>query len=153
MTARDGALDELYQEVILDHYKRPRQRGEPQDYDVMQTGRNPLCGDELTLFVKAKDGTVEAWFTGHGCSISQASASIMVDAVKGCSLAATKELIQRFDALMRSGAVAQAEVEVDELSDIDALAGVAKFPVRIKCAALAWKALELALTELTKQPK
>ena len=149
MTVDASALDELYQEVILDHFKRPRHTGAMAECDVCQEGKNPLCGDELTVYLKEHKGSIAASFKGHGCSISQASASIMMDAIQGLSEPECRQLIQRFETLMREGNV-QSENE-DELSDIDALSGVRKFPVRIKCAALAWKAFELGLNELNKK--
>ena len=146
--SRDAEFEDLYQEVILDHYKRPRHQGPLADYDVCQPGKNPLCGDELVLYVKDRGGCIDTSFTGHGCSISQASASIMVEAMAGREPEVCQDLIRRFEELMRQGLAG--DVDGDDMTDIDALSGVRKFPVRIKCAALAWKAMELALAELAK---
>jgi nitrogen fixation NifU-like protein len=136
-------LEDLYRDVIMDHFKRPRNQGKLADADVVAEGANPLCGDELTLWLKVEDGVVaEARFEGHGCSISQASTSIMTEAVKGKSLDEIEQLIDSFRAMMLEGAEADAS-----LGDGVALEGVKKFPVRIKCAVLSWNTLRLGLAE------
>ena len=136
-------LEDLYRDVIMDHFKRPRNQGELADADVVAEGANPLCGDELTLWLKVEGGVViEARFEGHGCSISQASTSIMTEAVKGKPLDEIEQLIDRFRAMMLEGEEADAS-----LGDGVALEGVKQFPVRIKCAVLSWNTLRLGLAE------
>lgn len=137
------ALDELYREVILDHYTHPRNKGTLDDADIKVEGANPLCGDELGVYVKLDAGKVAAVrFVGRGCSISQASASMMTEQIKGKTLAEVRTLVERFRAMMHGEAVAE-----DDLGDLMALQGVRKFPVRIKCATLAWVALDQGVDE------
>ena len=141
-------LDELYREVILDHYKAPRNRGELDPHTVRVEGLNPLCGDEIQVDVLLKDGEVQdIAFTGRGCSISQASASMMTEAVKSLSTDEVAELIDTFKAMMHGE-----PVDTEPLGDLEALEGVQKFPVRIKCALLAWTTLEQALREAAAAP-
>lgn len=136
------ALDDLYREVILDHYAHPRNRGKLDPSDVSVEGSNPLCGDELSLFVRLRDGRVDdVRFEGRGCSISQASTSMMTDVIKGKTLDEVRDLVGKFKGMMRG------ETPGDDLGDLIALAGVRKFPVRIKCATLSWVALEQGLDE------
>jgi nitrogen fixation protein NifU and related proteins len=136
------ALDDLYREVILDHYAHPRNRGKLDPNDVAVEGTNPLCGDELAIFLRLRDGRVEdARFEGRGCSISQASTSMMTEAIKGKTLQEVRALIEKFKGLMHG------ETPGDDLGELLALAGVRKFPVRIKCATLSWVALEQGLDE------
>ena len=136
------ALDELYREVILDHYAHPRNRGRLDPSDVSVEGANPLCGDELSLYVRLRDGRVEdARFEGRGCSISQASTSMMTEAIKGKTLEEVRALVAQFKGMMHGQEV------TDDLGDLVALQGVRKFPVRIKCATLSWVALEQGLDE------
>ncbi len=137
------ALDDLYRELILDHYSRPRNKGTLKDADIKMEGTNPLCGDELSIFVRLGGGKVaEVRFVGRGCSISQASASMMTEQIKGKTLAEARGLIQRFKAMMHGE-----EVSEDELGELTALQGVRKFPVRVKCATLSWVALEQGIDE------
>lgn len=148
-------LDELYKEIILDHYHTPRNRGElasPPAHRV--EGFNPLCGDEVTLYLELRDGRLaDIKITGHGCSISQASASLMGAAVKGRSLEEVRETIERFKRLMtvtEARLDAQGEPEPGDLralGELAALSGVVKFPVRIKCAMLPWSTLAQGLDE------
>ncbi len=136
------ALDDLYREVILDHYTRPRNRGRLDPADLTVEGANPLCGDELVLSVRLEgDRVAAARFEGRGCSISQASASMLTEAITGKSVDEVRGLIGAFKAMMRGADPA------DALGDLAALQGVRKFPVRIKCATLAWVALEQGLDE------
>lgn len=137
------SLADLYQEVILDHYRSPRNRGRLASATVSLNAENPLCGDELHLdLVVDNDRVANIMFEGRGCSISLASASMMTQLVKGGTLADAREAAARFKAMLRTG-------EEDEaLGDATALVGVSKFPVRVKCATLAWTALEQALDEL-----
>ena len=137
------ALDDLYREVILDHYSHPRNKGELPDPDIKVEGANPLCGDELSIFVKLDGGRVaDVRFVGRGCSISQASASMMTEQIKGKTVAEARALAGRFKAMMQGQAVSE-----DELGELMALQGVRKFPVRVKCATLAWHTLDEALAE------
>jgi len=142
-SAQFQQLDELYREVILDHYSRPRNRRRIESPDAEAEGYNPLCGDDVTVQLRLKDGTIsEAAFEGQGCSISQASASILTEQVQGLSPAEAQALAEDFRRLMQDGA------EVDrDLGDLEALTGVQKFPVRVKCATLAWNALLEALKQ------
>ena len=152
-------LEDLYREIILDHYRNPRNRGElPVPPAYRSEGFNPLCGDEVVLFLEVDDGVVTDLRTGgQGCSISQASTSMMSAAVKGKSVDEARKLIRAFKALMSihesklegdgDGADLQAELEGVRLGDLEALQGVVKFPVRIKCATLAWNTLQQGLDE------
>jgi nitrogen fixation NifU-like protein len=136
-------LDDLYREIILDHYKQPRNRGELDPRTARVEGNNPLCGDEIQLDVRLNDGELEdVAFQGRGCSISQASASMMTEAVKAKSVQEVEELIETFKSMMHGE-----DVDVEALGDLEALEGVQKFPVRIKCALLAWTTLQEALQE------
>jgi nitrogen fixation protein NifU and related proteins len=138
-------LEELYQEVILDHSRRPRNFGELENAAVRVHGDNPSCGDEIDLGVRFRpDGSLEEIkFSGQGCAISQASASMMTMKVKGKSRAAAFEMVDAFHDLV-SGENEQAP---PNLGDLRLLGGVRKFPQRVKCAMLAWRALEEALRQ------
>lgn len=141
------SLDELYRDVILDHYSHPRNRGVAEPADTTREGANPLCGDEIRVSLRVRDGVIEdVRFEGKGCSISQASASMMTDQIKGKPVAEANRLIAAFKAMMHTPA--GADVAPDDLGDLVALSGVRKFPVRVKCATLSWITLELALEEL-----
>lgn len=130
-------LDDLYRRVIMDHYKKPRNRGTFDADAVTIALNNPTCGDRISLQLLLDNGTVkDARFTGEGCSISMSSASMMTEAVKGKTLEEALNLADRFSAMVKGE-----EVEFDEYEDIEALSGVNKFPARIKCATLAWNAL------------
>lgn len=142
-------LQSLYQELILQHYRSPRNRGLLDDPDVEIEMNNPVCGDEITLRLRIEDGLVaDVRFTGQGCSISQASASMMTDRLKGRSLADSRLLAARFLELMHGSEEAATD---PMLGDLRALAGVSKFPVRIKCALLPWNALDEAEKALASQ--
>jgi nitrogen fixation NifU-like protein len=146
-------LEDLYREIILDHYRSPRNRGElaaPPAFFV--EGFNPLCGDELKIYLSVEDGIVtDVKLSGHGCSISQASSSLMSVAVKGKSIDEVRALVSRFkNMLTLDEGTEAAPLTRDELrafGEIAALQGVAKFPARIKCATLAWNTLTQALDE------
>ena len=140
-------LEELYQEVILDHSRRPRNFGELPDASVQVHGDNPSCGDEIHLAVKfgADGGLENIKFTGHGCAISQASASLMTMKLKGKSRDAAMSLLHAFQALV-TGDDTEAP---PELGDLRLLRGVRKFPQRVKCAMLSARAAEQALKEST----
>ena len=161
-------LEDLYREIILDHYRNPRNRGElPSPPAYTETGFNPLCGDEITLYVQMDgDRLADVKLNGQGCSISQSSASMMSTAVKGRSLAEARATIRTFKSMMsiheqRLDGPAESEdadgldaagdgSEAPEVSlgDLEALQGVVKFPVRIKCATLSWNTLAQALDHL-----
>jgi nitrogen fixation NifU-like protein len=136
------ALDDIYKEVILDHYKNPRNKRDLPEAELSCTRNNPLCGDEITVFAHVEDGTIrEATFQGAGCSISQSSASMMTEAIAGATVGDALALADRFRGMMAG------EVEPDETSfgDLVALKGVVKYPIRIKCAVLSWDVLQEAL--------
>ncbi len=138
-------LDELYQEIILDHYRQPRGRGELEPPKITQEGFNPSCGDEVIIDLRVEDGRIaDVRFHGQGCSISQASASMMAEAVKGKTLDEAYTLIRQATALVKG----ELDGDLDTLGDIVALAGVRNFPVRVKCATLAWHTLEEALKQV-----
>jgi len=148
-------LDDLYREIILDHYRSPRNRGElPSPPAIRVEGYNPLCGDDIVLFLDVRDGRLaDIKMTGRGCSISQASASLMGAAVKGKTLEQVRDVIDTFKRLMT---VHEAHLERDEeperldvrrLGELAALQGVVRFPVRIKCATLAWNTLAQGLEQ------
>lgn len=132
----------LYQEIIRQHASHPRHRGALDSPDVAITVENPTCGDEVTLHLRVRDGTIEAArFQGEGCAISQASASMMADRLEGITLREAAGLAQRFRALVQGDAAAG---DVAELRELRALRGVARYPVRVRCALLAWEALRRA---------
>ena len=153
-------LDDLYREIILDHYRSPRNRGELPPPAAHAVGHNPLCGDEIDVYLQVDDGIVsDIKVGGQGCSISQSSASMMSAAVKGQPVDEARRLIRAFKALMSiheshlehsgpdgaDGDGESAELAGVRLGDLEALQGVVKFPVRIKCATLAWNTLTEAL--------
>jgi nitrogen fixation NifU-like protein len=136
------ALDEIYKETILDHYKNPRNKRELPGAELSCSRNNPLCGDEITVFVHEEDGKVSGvTFLGQGCSISQSSASMMTEAVNGKSVQDAERLIGDFRGMMAG----DAEPDEDEFGDLVALKGVVKYPIRVKCAVLAWDVLQEAL--------
>lgn len=159
-------LEDLYREIILDHYRSPRNRGElpvPPAHRV--EGFNPLCGDEVVVYVEVEDGVLSDIRTsGQGCSISQSSASLMSAAVKGKSIAEVRGLIRSFKAMMSihearlgdgdsespagNGHSPEETTDPEDLGELAALQGVVKFPVRIKCATLSWNALAQSLDEM-----
>lgn len=146
-------LEDLYREIILDHYRSPRNRGElasPPAHRV--EGFNPLCGDEVVVYLDVQDGVLtDIKMTGHGCSISQSSSSLMTAAVKGKSLEDVQSTIATFKGLMTTVPTSSDDDSIDDLrklGELAALAGVAKFPVRIKCATLAWNTLAQGLEEI-----
>ena len=160
-------LEDLYRKIILDHYRSPRNRGELESPPATKSeGFNPLCGDEVVLYLLVEDGKVaDVKIGGQGCSISQASTSMMSAAVKGKPVDEARKLIRAFKALMSiheskldgdgdgdaDGEAVAAEAVAAEadvkLGDLEALQGVVKFPVRIKCATLAWNTLQQGLDE------
>ncbi len=137
-------LTDLYQEVILDHGKKPRNFGPLEGATTSAEGLNPLCGDHLVLQVKVADGRVqEARFTGTGCAISRASASVMTGLVKGKTAAEVEAMFQVFHALVTGGPGAHPDLEA--LGKLAVFGGVHEFPTRVKCASLAWHTLRSAL--------
>jgi len=142
-------LEDLYREIILDHYRSPRNRGDlPVPPAVMAEGHNPLCGDEIQIYLQVADGVVsDVKVGGQGCSISQSSASMMSAAVKGKTIAEVRALVRRFKSMMSIEDDDASPVPEVKLGDLEALQGVVKFPVRIKCATLAWNTLLNALDE------
>lgn len=157
-----SGLEDLYREIILDHYRSPRNRGElPSPPATRVEGFNPLCGDEIVVFLDLDDpskGTAavvtDLRIGGQGCSISQSSASMMSTAVKGRTVAEVQELIKAFKSMMSiheeglEGGDGEVDQDLDlDLGDLEALRGVVKFPVRIKCATLSWNTLAKGLEE------
>jgi nitrogen fixation NifU-like protein len=141
---QESELDELYRDIILDHYRNPRHRGHLQKPTAAKEGYNPLCGDEVTVELMVRDGVIDdVAYVGSGCSISQSSASMMTEAVQGKRLKDVKHLIDTFTSVMRGSD----DFDPDELGDLEALTGVRKFPVRVKCATLAWHTLDDAVEE------
>lgn len=142
MTTRK--LDQLYRSVIMDHNKNPRNKGTLPDGNVTVDLNNPTCGDQIHLHLKIEnDKITAAAFTGDGCSISMASASMMTQAVKGKSEQEALRMAKEFSEMVQGHEHGQ----IDETGEVEALSGVAKFPARIKCATLAWKAMERAILE------
>jgi nitrogen fixation NifU-like protein len=139
-------LSELYQEVILDHNKRPRNYGTLADANRVARGHNPLCGDKLTVLAQVDDGVIrDIKFEGSGCAISKASASLMTDAVKGRRVDEALVLFERFHEMVTTPM--ETDVDRDAMGKLGVLAGVREFPVRVKCASLAWHTLKAALAE------
>jgi nitrogen fixation NifU-like protein len=147
-------LEDLYREIILDHYRSPRNRGElPTPPAAVARGHNPLCGDEITVYLQVEgDLVADVKVGGQGCSISQSSASMMTQAIKGQSVDEVRALIRRFKGMMSVDEGDEENVDgngdsapAPSLGDLEALQGVVKFPVRIKCATLAWNTLLDAL--------
>jgi nitrogen fixation protein NifU and related proteins len=154
-------LEDLYREIILDHYRNPRNRGElPIPPALRVEGFNPLCGDEIVVYLIVTDGVVsDLRVAGQGCSISQSSASMMSAAVKGKTVAEARAVVRAFKAMMSiheqrldgdddGASSADADQPEVKLGDLEALQGVVKFPVRIKCATLSWNTLTQGLDEL-----
>ncbi|MFN2517498.1 MAG: Fe-S cluster assembly sulfur transfer protein SufU [Jatrophihabitantaceae bacterium] len=141
--------ESLYQQVILDHYKHPHHRGLPADFDAEVHHVNPTCGDEVTVRVKLADDTIaDLGWDGEGCSISQASTSVMSELVVGTSIADAMELQGKFLSLMQArGHPTLSEADEDRLDDALAFEGVSKYPARIKCALLGWMAMKSAVAE------
>ncbi|HEY3780818.1 MAG TPA: SUF system NifU family Fe-S cluster assembly protein [Fimbriimonadaceae bacterium] len=134
-------IRELYQEVILDHNRRPRNFGPLPEATSQAEGYNPLCGDKVSVFVSLQgDFIKDIHFTGSGCAISQASASLMTEAVKGKSIAEAKEILESFHQMVTDEKCANCKAE-----ELEVLAGVKEYPIRIKCATLAWHTLASAL--------
>ena len=140
-------LSDLYQEVILDHNRRPRNFHALAGASHTAEGYNPLCGDRLTLYLKLAGETIEdVSFEGAGCAISKASASMMTDALKGRTIAEANALFERFHRMVTT----PPDQAVEDMGKLSSLAGVREFPVRVKCASLAWHTLKAALDRETK---
>jgi nitrogen fixation NifU-like protein len=141
----NAEIEELYQEVILDHSRRPRNFGDLADAAVRVHGDNPACGDEIHLGVKfdAGGGLQDIKFTGHGCAISQASASLMTMKLKGKTRTEATEMLRAFHGLVTD----ETSEAPKKLGDLQVMRGVRKFPQRVKCAMLAWRAVEQALEQ------
>jgi len=138
-------MSDLYGEILLDHYRLPRNKGKLAHETLAAEGKNPLCGDELTLHLLVEGGTIrDISFEGTGCAISMASASMLTEDLKGRSVAEVQHRIEQFRQFIRDGQ----EPEGEALNDISALSGVAQLPVRVKCATLPWTTMEEALREL-----
>ena len=138
-------LDQLYRSVIMDHYKNPRNKGALAEDSVTIDMNNPTCGDRIHLTLKVEDGIVkDAKFDGEGCSISMSSASMMTQIIKGKKIEEALELAEIFSKMMLGE---EFDLDKYDLGDVEALQGVAKFPARIKCATLAWKAMEKGVKE------
>ena len=137
-------LRELYQEVILDHNTRPRNFRVPDPVNRRAEGYNPLCGDKITVFLYVEGDTIkDLGFQGTGCAISKASASMMTDALKGKTLAEADTFFDRFHAMVT--APANADVKSDDLGKLAVLSGVREYPMRVKCASLAWHTMKAAM--------
>ena len=145
-------LHDLYQEVILDHNKRPRNFGPLPDATQSAKGHNPLCGDKLTLSLKISDGRIEkVAFEGSGCAISKASASLMTDAVKGQTIEDAIRLFDLFHQMVTTPI--DQPIDEDAVGKLAVLGGVREFPARVKCASLAWHTLKAALTNTAEPAK
>lgn len=145
----NGDLRELYQEVIFDHNRSPRNFHAIESPDFSAEGHNPLCGDQLRVYVRMKDGRIEdASFEGHGCAISRASASLMTEAVKGMSLDEADALFRDFHAMLTDP-----RPPSHDFGKLQVLAGVREFPVRVKCATLAWHTLHNAIARSSDTAK
>jgi nitrogen fixation protein NifU and related proteins len=142
-------MESMYREIILDHYKHPHHRGLPEAFDAEVHHVNPTCGDEVTLRVRVADGAIaELGWEGEGCSISQASTSVMSDLVVGKPIETALELQQKFLDLMQSRGTAElTEDDEDALDDAVAFEGVSKYPARVKCALLGWMAMKSAVSD------
>ena len=139
--------DDLYGKIILDHYHKPRNRGSLKQPSISAEADNVFCGDEVKLDVAIQDGRIaDVRFLGRGCSISQASTSMLTQAIMGLSLDEVEALFQAFKGMMHGSE----QAEVGSLGDLGALRGVRRFPARVKCATLAWNALQEALEQYRK---
>ncbi|MCH7495631.1 MAG: SUF system NifU family Fe-S cluster assembly protein [Candidatus Marinimicrobia bacterium] len=138
------SLDDLYKEVIIDHYKNPRNHGVLDSPDLEFNGHNPLCGDTVTLHIQTDGKQVtDIKFQGEGCSISQASISMMTDKIKGLTPDEVLKLVENFRAMMKG----EEDPEID-MGELEVLQGVKQFPARIKCALLGWDTLKQAIGQL-----
>ena len=137
-------LQDLYQEMVMDHNNRPRNFRKVEDADRSLEGYNPLCGDRYTVYLKLDDGCItDIGFQGSGCAISRSSASLMTESVKGKTKVEAEEIFEAFRQMTTRGP--EADFDADKLGDLEILSGVANFPIRIKCATLVWHTLHAAL--------
>ena len=145
-------LDELYREVILDHYRNPRNKKPLEAPDIEREGFNPFCGDDVILQLKLSDGghIDIVGFQGQGCSISQSSASMLTELIEGKTVEEAQGISELFAGIMHGNE--PSEEELERLGNLEALQGVKKFPIRIKCALLAWATLEEAIKAYTDKP-
>ena len=140
-----AGLSELYQEILLEHNSKPRNFRQLDQATQSAQGYNPLCGDDITVFLSVADGVItDVAFRGTGCAISRASASMMTESVKGQTLGKASELFEEFHRMMTEP---DADLDYDTLGDLECLAGVIEFPTRIKCAILAWHTLRAAMED------
>ena len=141
-------LDELYQEIIFDHYKKPRNHGLLANPDVTIDGKNPFCGDEVKLSLKVENNLVtDIAFEGTGCAISQASVSIMTEQIKGKTVEQARQIVEQFSEMVKG----ESEYDQDSMDDLAAFQGVSGFPTRVKCALLGWNTLKKALDQAVNQ--
>ncbi len=149
MTSSSTELRDLYQELILDHGRAPRNRRKPEESNREALGHNPMCGDKMTIYLTLgeRDSLIEdVAFEGQGCAISTASASMMTEILKGKTAAQAQEIFDYFHTLCTTDdATPPSHVGADDLDRLDALSGVRQFPIRVKCATLAWHAMQAAL--------
>ena len=142
-------VNDLYQEVILDHNRRPHNFRVIDGATARQEGYNPLCGDRLTLYLTVEGDVIkDAAFQGQGCAISKASASLMTDAIKGKTVAEARDLFEHFHAMITS----DTDTQQEDMGKLSVLAGVREFPTRIKCASLAWHTMKAAVAHETDAP-
>ena len=142
-------LTDLYQEVILDHNRRPHNFRVIDGASAKQEGYNPLCGDRLTLYLTLEGDVIkDAAFQGQGCAISKASASLMTDAIKGKTVVEARDLFEHFHAMITS----DTDTQQEDMGKLSVLAGVREFPTRIKCASLAWHTMKAAVAHQTDAP-
>jgi nitrogen fixation protein NifU and related proteins len=142
-------LSDLYQEVILDHNRRPHNFRVIDNASAKQEGYNPLCGDRLTLYLTLEGDVIkDAAFQGQGCAISKASASLMTDAIKGKTVAEARDLFEHFHAMITS----DIDTQTEDLGKLSVLSGVRDYPTRIKCASLAWHTMKAAVAHETEAP-
>lgn len=140
-----SGLNELYQEILLEHNSKPRNFRQVDDASQTAEGYNPLCGDQITLYLKVVDDVIiDVGFQGTGCAISRASASMMTQSIKGQSLERADEIFQAFHHMVTEPG---AELDYDTLGDLETLAGINEYPTRIKCAVLAWHTMRSALAD------
>lgn len=143
-------LRDIYQDIILDHYRKPRNHERLADANREAEGHNPLCGDRVKVFLKVEDGVVrDVSFEGAGCAISTASASMMTEVIKGKPVAEAEKLFRSFHRLV-TGQDGEGDEEPAELGKLEALSGVREIPIRVKCATLAWHTLHAALKDAAK---
>ena len=144
-----SGLSELYQEILLEHNSKPRNFRKVEDANQTSEGFNPLCGDQITLYLKVIDGLIDdVGFQGTGCAISRASASMMTQSIKGQTVERAQEI---FDAFHHMITEPGAELDYDTLGDLETLSGINEYPTRIKCAVLAWHTMKSALTGDTQE--